>query len=128
MYSEDLTVIEDIAIRVNRNAALVRRGRRINLKFLLGVGDEDYIVTIHSGRIEAIALRGLATDCGKFSIRAAREVWVDFWRPLPPRDRHDVFSMVAAGLATFDGDLLPLMQNLQYFKDLLASPRPILED
>mgnify|MGYP003660040338 FL=1 len=31
--------------------------------------------------------------------------------------------MVAAGLATLDGELLPLMQNLQYFKDLLAAPR-----
>ena len=32
--------------------------------------------------------------------------------------------MVADGVASFDGDLLPLMQNLQYFKDVLASPRP----
>ena len=29
-------------------------------------------------------------------------------------------SMFAAGIATIDGDLLPFMQNLQYFKDLLA--------
>jgi hypothetical protein len=31
--------------------------------------------------------------------------------------------MLPKGLAKIDGDLLPLMQNLQYFKDVIASPR-----
>ena len=32
--------------------------------------------------------------------------------------------MLAAGLVKLDGDLATLMQNLQYFKDVLSSPRP----
>lgn len=121
-------MIEDIAERVNRDAGLVRRGRRVDLAFLVGVGDTDYIVTVRGGRIEAVAPRRLPTETGRFSIRAASDVWADFWRPVPPRGRHDLFSMVAAGLAELDGDLLPLMQNLQYFKDVLASPRPPIGD
>ena len=31
--------------------------------------------------------------------------------------------MLAAGILKIDGDLLPLIQNLQYFKDVLAAPR-----
>jgi hypothetical protein len=43
---------------------------------------------------------------------------------VPRRDHHDLWAMLAARIATIDGDLLPLMQNLQYFKDVLAAPRP----
>ncbi len=121
-------MIEAIAERVNRDAALIRRGRRIDLAFLVGVGGEDFIVTVREGRIEAVEPRRLPTDTGQFSIRAAPDVWADFWKAIPPRDRHDLFSMVAAGLAELDGNLLPLMQNLQYFKDVLASPRAARED
>jgi len=116
-------VIEQLAERANADDWLVHRGRRINLKFLLGIGGTDYIVAIRDGRIASVSPRKLPTDTGAFSIRAANDVWADFWLAEPPRDRHDVFSMVAAGLATLDGELLPLMQNLQYFKDLLAAPR-----
>jgi len=112
-----------LAERANADGWLVHRGRRINLKFLLGVGDADYIVAIRDGRVDSVTPRKLPTDTGAFSIRAAGDVWADFWSAVPPRDRHDIFSMVAAGLATLDGELLPLMQNLQYFKDLLAAPR-----
>ncbi len=120
-------MIEEIAERVNNDESLLRRGARINLNFLVAVGKEDFIVTVCNGRIEAIAPRRLPTETGRFSIRAAKEVWSDFWLPVPPPDRHDLFSMVAAGLAELDGDLLPLMQNLQYFKDVLASPRPVVK-
>ena len=118
-------MIEQLAERANADDWLVHRGRRINLKFLLGIGGTDYIVAIRDGRIDSVSPRKLPTDTGAFSIRAANDVWADFWLAEPPRDRHDVFSMVAAGLATLDGELLPLMQNLQYFKDLLAAPRAV---
>ncbi len=108
---------------VNGNAALVRRGRDVSLAFLLGVGDQDYVVTIERGRVTAVEPRRLATTTGRFTIRAAKPAWEEFWKPVPKRDHHDLFSMLAAGIAKIDGDLLPLMQNLQYFKDVLATPR-----
>ncbi len=116
-------MIENIAEKVNADAALVRRGRFVSLSFVLGIGETDYIVTVREGRISAVGERRLPTETGRFAIRAGREVWAEFWQPIPKRDRHDLFSMVAAGLASLDGELLPLMQNLQYFKDVLAAPR-----
>jgi hypothetical protein len=113
---------------VNGDAALVRRGRRVTLSFLLGVGDTDYLVTIATGRVTAVEPRSLVTVTGRFSIRAARPVWEEFWQPVPRRDHHDLWAMLAAGKATLEGDLLPLMQNLQYFKDVLAAPRRRAED
>ncbi len=117
-------MIERLQERVNADEALVRRGRWVTLAFLLGVGDEDYVVTIERGRVAAVQPRRLATDTGRFAIRAAKTVWEEFWRPVPRPEHHDLWAMLAAGRARLDGDLLPLMQNLQYFKDLLAAPRP----
>jgi hypothetical protein len=117
-------VIERLKERVNADAALVRRGRYVTLSFLLGVGEQDWVVTIEQGRIRSIDPRRLATATGRFTVRAAETTWTEFWKPVPRRDHHDLWAMLAAGLAKIDGDLLPLMQNLQYFKDVLAAPRP----
>lgn len=116
-------MLDHLQERVNADAALVRRGRWVNLAFLLGIDEEDFIVTITEGKVEAVLPRRLATDTGQFSIRAARATWEEHWAPMPRRDFHDIWSMLPKGFAKLDGDLLPLMQNLQYFKDVIASPR-----
>ncbi len=116
-------MIEELADFVNRNEALVRRGRHVNYPILVGVGETDFIVSIEQGRVANVRRREISIDSGRFAIRAPAEVWHEFWQPLPKRDHHDLFSMMAAELAQIDGDLLPFMQNLLYFKDLLAAPR-----
>ena len=46
-----------------------------------------------------------------------------YWKPVPEPGWHDLFALTKRGAASIDGDLRPLLQNLQYFKDLLALPR-----
>ena len=116
-------MLEDLQARGNADLELVRRGRWGNLSFVLGVGEVEYGIAIADGRIENVEARRLPTHGGLFAIRAARETWEEHWKPIPRRDYHDIWSMLPKGLAALDGDLLPLMQNLQYFKDVLASPR-----
>ena len=117
-------MIENLADYVNNNNALVRQGRFINFSILVGVGETDFIIRIDGGRVTGVRHRQLNIDSGRFAIRAPAEIWEEFWRPMPKREHHDLFSMMAAGLAQIDGDLLPFMQNLQYFKDLLGALRP----
>ncbi|MCH9674071.1 MAG: hypothetical protein K0U93_21715 [Gammaproteobacteria bacterium] len=116
-------MLETLKARVNANAALIRRGRWVNLTFTLGIDDDDYLVTIDHGRISEIVPRRLATHSGTFAVRASRATWDEHWQPTPRRDFHDIWSMLPKGLVTLDGDLLPLIQNLQFFKDVLASLR-----
>ncbi len=116
-------MIENLADYVNGNDALVRRGRYVGFAILVGVGEVDYIVHIDGGRVTEVRLRRINIESGLFAIRAPAEIWQEHWQPLPKRDHHDLFSMLAAGLARIDGDLLPFMQNLRYFKELLAAPR-----
>ena len=121
-------MIERLADLVNQNQALVKRGRFVNFSFLVGIGDKDYIITIERGRVAGVRLRQIEIDSGCFAIRAPAEIWEEFWQPIPKRDHHDLFSMMAAGLAKIDGDLLPFIQNLLYFKELLAVPRAIASE
>ena len=119
---EHLT-INEMQERVNTNRRLVHQGRWVNLTFVLGVGDDDHLITIVAGKITEIRQRYLPTDTGSFSIRASSESWAKHWQAVPPRDYHDIFAMLPKGIATIDGTLLPLMQNLQYFKDIIAVMR-----
>lgn len=116
-------MIEKLAEFVNDDEALVRRGRHVHCAILVGIGEVDYIVEIDGGRVKDVQPRKISIESGCFAIRAPAEIWQEHWRPEPRRDHHDLFSMLAAGLAKIDGDLLPFMQNLLYFKALLAAPR-----
>jgi acyl-CoA hydrolase len=108
---------------VNADPALVHRGRWVNLTFTLGVGDIDYLITVQQGKIIKITQRTLQTVTGRFSIRADAHSWRKHWQKSPQRDYHDIFAMLAKDIVHIDGDLLPLMQNLQYFKDLISKNR-----
>ena len=120
MRDLDLTELDSL---VNADPALVHRGRWVNLTFTLGVGDIDYLITIEQGKIIKITQRTLQTVTGRFSIRADAISWRKHWQKIPQRDYHDIFAMLAKGIVNIDGDLLPLMQNLQYFKDLISKNR-----
>ena len=63
-----------------------------------------------------------------FSIRATDEAWRQHWRKVPEPGWHDLFALTKRGVASMEGDLRPLLQNLQYFKDLLALPRRLPEE
>ena len=115
--------LDDMQQRVNDDVALVHRGRFITLTFTLGIGETDYLIDIAAGKIARIRHRLLPTDSGVFAIRASSDSWHRHWQPVPPRDYHDIFAMLAKDSLSIDGQLTPLMQNLQYFKDVIASIR-----
>jgi len=58
-----------------------------------------------------------------FAIRADAKAWSALWQPVPAPGSHDVFALYKRGEMQIDGNLQPLMANLQYFKDLVTLPR-----
>ena len=115
-----LTKLKD---QVNGNKPLTERGKWVSLSFTFGIDNDDYLISIKNGKITQIQKRDLATESGIFAIRAAKSTWKEHWRCIPKRDFHDIWSMLPKQLITLDGNLLPLIQNLQFFKDLIASLR-----
>lgn len=110
---------------VNSNQKLVDNGKWLNISFTFGYGNNDYLFEINNGRILSISRRDLQTKSGIFKIHADTKSWEKHWLTTPPRDYHDIFAMLAKKIVTIDGNLIPLMQNLQYFKDIIASNRQI---
>ena len=116
-----MKVIENLKNKVNKNTNLIKRGRWINLTFILGVNEKEFIFKIVDGKINSIFQKKVDTEFGIFKISSSLENWEKHWLKIPPRDFHDLFAMLSKKIIKLDGDLKPLMQNLQYFKDLIAS-------
>ncbi|MDO8477299.1 MAG: hypothetical protein Q7W02_14105 [Candidatus Rokubacteria bacterium] len=116
-------MIERLFELVNADAALVRRGRFLTTDFLVEVGDEPFHISVQDGRIASVTRGPAAARPWRFAIRASAEAWREFWQPVPRPGYHDLFALTRFGHARIEGDLLPLMANLRYVKEVLETPR-----
>ena len=101
----------------------VRRGRYINVDFLVGIGRDEWLVRVREGRVEKAERSAFVAQSWDFAIRAGEEAWAQLWRPVPPPQRNDVFALMKHGLLRIEGNLHPFFANLLWFKALLALPR-----
>jgi len=102
---------------------LLRRGRWLTVECRVDVGSEPFFLSIREGVLASLERGPRLMRSTVFSIRATDEAWTNYWKPIPAPGWHDLFALTKRGAASIDGDLRPLLQNLQYFKDLLALPR-----
>jgi len=106
---------------------LRRRGRWVDVDCRIDVGAEPFHLTIRQGELTELERGPRLMRAIAFSIHATDEAWQRHWRKLPEPGWHDLFALTKRGVASIEGDLRPLLQNLQYFKDLLALPRRLPE-
>jgi hypothetical protein len=116
-------MIDRLPALVNGDEALVRRGRFLTCEFLVEVGDVAYQVSVEHGRIAGVTRGSAPARPWRFAIRASAETWREFWQPVPRPGYHDLFALTRFGRARIEGDLLPLMANLRYVKEVLEKPR-----
>ena len=72
-------MIENLAGSANSNTCIQMRGRHISMDILIGVGDDDFIITLEKGRVIDMQPRRVSLESGIFAIRAAKEVWAEHW-------------------------------------------------
>jgi hypothetical protein len=120
---EACTRFEQIAEKVNALPDLVRRGRFLSMTLLVGIGPANYYVSIDAGRISAVERGPKLTATTALAVKAEPDVWLKFWEPIPAPGWNDLSALVKLKRATLDGDFRLFMANLQYIKDVLASPR-----
>jgi hypothetical protein len=119
------TVIEHLPELVNSDAALVRRGRFLSTIFLIGVGEVGWLVRVQEGRIAEVARAPAMMPNFSFALRAPADAWARFWAPVPEPGWQDLFALQRHKALVMEGNLQPLMANLLYVKDVLASPRKL---
>ena len=116
-------MIEQLADKVNANAALVRRGQYLDTTFLLQAGNDGWLVTVEKGRIARVGREGLPIVPHSFALRASREAWTEFFQRVPKPGYHDLIAMTKFRHLKVDGDIKLFMTHLRYVKDALASLR-----
>jgi hypothetical protein len=104
---------------------LQRRGRRLSVDCRIDVADEPFFLSFRDGALAGLERGPRLMRSTTFSVRASEQAWTEYWQPTPAPGWHDLFALTKRGAASIDGDLRPLLQNLQFFKDLLALPRMI---
>jgi hypothetical protein len=102
---------------------LMRRGRWLTADCRVDIGSEPFFLSIRDGTLAALDRGSRLMHSTAFAFRATDEAWTQYWKPVPEPGWHDLFALTKRGAASMEGDLRPLLQNLQFFKDLLALPR-----
>jgi hypothetical protein len=102
---------------------LLRRGRWLGVECRVDVGREPFFLSIQDGALASLERGPKLMRSTAFTVRATDEAWTNYWKPTPEPGWHDLFALTKRGAASMEGDLRPFLQNLQYFKDLLALPR-----
>jgi hypothetical protein len=121
--AEIIAAFAGLPALLDADAALVARGCRLNVACLLGPKDHPFHVSFAAGRIVEMAPAPILMRSWCFSYRASPTAWAEFWKPVPRPGWHDLLALTKSGEAVLEGDLLPFMTHLQYFKDVLALPR-----
>jgi hypothetical protein len=102
---------------------LRRRGRWLACDCRIDIGAEPFFLAIRDGVITRLERGSRLMRPTAFTFRASDEAWTEHWKPMPGPGWHDLFALAKRGAASVEGDIRPFLQNLQYFKDLLALPR-----
>ena len=118
-------MIENLAELVNRDPAIVRWGRHMNETFLLGVGNDEFLLKVEGGKIHSMEKGPFVQRSWRFAIRAKKECWEKFWQKTPAPGWHDLFALLRRGEVAFEGDQRVLMAHLLYLKLVLAAPRKL---
>lgn len=127
MSADDVAaVLARLPELVNGREPLVRRGRFFSGEFLVEADGVPVHVKVTEGRVEAVERGPFRMRAWRFAIRADADAWLRFWEAVPAPGYHDVIAMTRLGVARLEGDLQPLMANLRYVKEVLASPRGTL--
>jgi hypothetical protein len=110
------------------DADLIRRGAFFDARFQVHIGAIPFDVVMMAGRIAGFERGPFVMRTWSFAVRGTAEAWARHWKAVPDPGWHDIFAMTKRGVMTIEGDLHPLMANLQTIKDLLALPRQIGQD
>ncbi|MDB5488891.1 MAG: hypothetical protein JWQ58_2606 [Reyranella sp.] len=112
---------------LSHDADLLRRGRWVNVDCRIDIGTEPFHLSLNDGALTALDRGPRLMRSTVFTVRSTEEAWRRHWQAMPDPGWHDLFALTKRGAASFEGDLRPLLQNLQFFKDLLALPRRLPE-
>lgn len=112
-----------IQAQLDATPHLRRLGRLFSETVLVEVDGEETYLTFDRGRLAAVVPGPSRKTPWRFALRTDAEALGKFWETRPEPGFHDLFGLVKIGRGRIDGDILCLVKNLRFFKDVMALPR-----
>lgn len=102
---------------------LMRLGRLFSETVLIEVDGSEYYLSFEKGRMVSIDQGPSRKTPWRFALRTDAEALGKLWQARPEPGFHDVFGLVKIGRGRIDGDILSLVKNLRFFKEVLGLAR-----
>ena len=117
------TTLQQMADLLDAAPHLQARGALFSETVLLKVDGAEFFMSFDKGRIARIIEGPSPRTVYRFGLETDAEALRAFWTPTPAPGFHDIFAMVKIGRARIVGDILMLVKNLMFIKEVLALPR-----
>lgn len=102
---------------------LLRLGRLFSETVLIEVEGQEVYLTFDKGHLVEIAEGPSRKTPWRFALRTDADALRQFWQSRPAPGFHDIFGLVKIGRGRIDGDILCLVKNLRFFKEVMALAR-----
>ncbi|MHA6346340.1 hypothetical protein [Roseivivax sp. CAU 1761] len=112
-----------IQSRLDGTPHLLRIGRLFSETVLIEVDGDEFYLSFDKGRLASVTPGPSRKTPWRFALRADAEVLHKFWQSPPEPGFHDIFGLVKIGRGRIDGDILSLVKNLRFFKEVLTLAR-----
>lgn len=122
-----IDTFKQIQTRLEAAPHLLRLGRLFSETVLIDIDGNEVYLTFEKGRIVSVVAGPSRKTPWCFALRTDAEALKAFWQPCPEPGFHDVFGLVKIGRGRIDGDILSLVKNLRFFKEVLGLARATQE-
>jgi hypothetical protein len=122
-----IDTFKHIQTRLEATPHLQRLGRLFSETVLIEIGTQEVYLTFEKGRIVSVVEGPSRKTPWRFALRTDREALEKFWQERPEPGFHDIFGLVKIGRGRIDGDILSLVKNLRFFKEVLGLARTEVE-
>lgn len=112
-----------IQTRLEATPHLLRLGRLFSETVLIEIDGQEIYLTFEKGHIVSVVEGPSRKTPWRFALRTEAEALNKFWQARPEPGFHDVFGLVKIGRGRIDGDILSLVKNLRFFKEVLTLVR-----
>ena len=115
--------VTQMQARLEERPHTIRLGRLFSETVLLKVDDDEHYVVFDRGRIAEVLPGPSKKIPYRFALVTDGAALDKFWQSRPEPGFHDIFGLVKIGRAQILGDILMLVKNLRFIKDVLTLPR-----
>ncbi len=122
-----IEIFQKIQATLNETPHLLRLGRLFSETVLIEIDGEEIYLTFDKGRLIEVTPGPSRKTPWRFALRTDAQALMKFWQSTPEAGFHDIFGLVKIGRARIDGDILSLVKNLRFFKEMMMLARPARE-